>query len=290
MAAWMVMVKLADHANDDGVCWPSQTTIAARTGLSRQTVNKVINELERRGMLRKVQQKTRRGCVYQLQFEADIKETVPQRSQEDVKYVDTLPVEAVKHVDTLSVEDVKHVDILPAEAVKHVDTEPSVLESSRRIEPSFLVDFSQNADHTTQAETRTPNGVPTKEKKTDPSRGTRLPDPFFLTAEMRTWADEHGITPTLDLTFETERFADYWRSAAGAKGRKTDWTATWRNWMRTAFERAQRYNNRENNGQTKRFAFKTAGERQDENFAKLLDAFATDPDFGFVTTDNADGR
>ncbi len=29
-----------------------------------------------------------------------------------------------------------------------------------------------------------------------------------------------------------ERFRDYWRSVPGAKGRKLDWAATWRNWVR----------------------------------------------------------
>jgi hypothetical protein len=29
-----------------------------------------------------------------------------------------------------------------------------------------------------------------------------------------------------------QRFADYWHGVAGAKGRKADWLATWRNWVR----------------------------------------------------------
>ena len=33
---------------------------------------------------------------------------------------------------------------------------------------------------------------------------------------------------------EAEKFRDYWTSVAGAKGRKTDWHATWRNWCRNA--------------------------------------------------------
>jgi hypothetical protein len=33
---------------------------------------------------------------------------------------------------------------------------------------------------------------------------------------------------------ETDRFVDYWRSVAGTKGRKLDWIAVWRNWMRRA--------------------------------------------------------
>lgn len=33
---------------------------------------------------------------------------------------------------------------------------------------------------------------------------------------------------------EAEKFADYWHGVAGAKGRKADWPATWRNWCRNA--------------------------------------------------------
>jgi hypothetical protein len=34
-----------------------------------------------------------------------------------------------------------------------------------------------------------------------------------------------------------EAFCDYWQGVPGAKGRKTDWAATWRNWMRREHER-----------------------------------------------------
>jgi len=35
---------------------------------------------------------------------------------------------------------------------------------------------------------------------------------------------------------EHAKFCDYWRAQPGAKGRKSDWPATWRNWMRRAAE------------------------------------------------------
>ena len=64
------------------------------------------------------------------------------------------------------------------------------------------------------------------------ARGTRLPTPFMLTADMRDWAK--GSVPLVDIKFETEKFCDYWRSAPGQRGIKLDWVATWRNWMRSA--------------------------------------------------------
>lgn len=69
-------------------------------------------------------------------------------------------------------------------------------------------------------------------------RGTRLPDDFAVTAEMVAWVREKF--PYLDGRAETERFRDHWISTAGQKGVKLDWEATWRNWMRTAAERAPR--------------------------------------------------
>lgn len=87
--------------------------------------------------------------------------------------------------------------------------------------------------------TRTPNppipnspSLPRRDRKL----GTRLPDDFAVTAEMVTWFRER--CPHVDGRAETEKFTDYWRGKPGKDGRKTDWVATWRNWMRTAEERA----------------------------------------------------
>lgn len=38
----------------------------------------------------------------------------------------------------------------------------------------------------------------------------------------------------VDWRLEAEKFADYWHGIAGAKGRKSDWPGTWRNWIRRA--------------------------------------------------------
>lgn len=61
-------------------------------------------------------------------------------------------------------------------------------------------------------------------------RGTRIPEPFMLTNDMREWAAIE--TPTVDIDAATRRFVDYWRAETGAKATKLDWVATWRNWLR----------------------------------------------------------
>lgn len=70
-----------------------------------------------------------------------------------------------------------------------------------------------------------------------PRRGTRLPEDFVVSEQMRAWYRDN-VGARINGAAEHEKFMDYWRAAAGAKGVKLDWPATWRNWMRTAMERA----------------------------------------------------
>lgn len=63
-------------------------------------------------------------------------------------------------------------------------------------------------------------------------RGTRLQHPFVLTSDMINWAVEKY--PLVDFNLQTEAFIDYWTSQPGQKGVKSDWVATWRNWIRNS--------------------------------------------------------
>lgn len=51
LAKKMVLIKLADQANDDGLCWPSYQTIAEACQISRRTVIRHIKSLEEDGYL-----------------------------------------------------------------------------------------------------------------------------------------------------------------------------------------------------------------------------------------------
>jgi len=61
-------------------------------------------------------------------------------------------------------------------------------------------------------------------------RGSRLPADWEPSLEMLDWAQAER--PDLDLGQTLEKFRDYWISQPGQKGVKTDWTATYRNWVR----------------------------------------------------------
>jgi hypothetical protein len=61
-------------------------------------------------------------------------------------------------------------------------------------------------------------------------RGTRLPDDWRPSPALRAWTETQAPAAARDT--EVDRFRDYWHAQPGAKGRKADWDATWRNWAR----------------------------------------------------------
>ncbi len=61
-------------------------------------------------------------------------------------------------------------------------------------------------------------------------RATALPKDWELPGDWRDWAAEKR--PDLDLETVADTFRDYWVAKAGKDGRKADWLATWRNWVR----------------------------------------------------------
>lgn len=68
----------------------------------------------------------------------------------------------------------------------------------------------------------------TTSKRTAPA--TRLPADWSPSAEDIEFCIR--MRPDLNVDFIADGFRDYWLAAPGAKGRKQDWAATWRNWVR----------------------------------------------------------
>jgi hypothetical protein len=65
------------------------------------------------------------------------------------------------------------------------------------------------------------------------SRATRLSTDFELPED---WVEFcKSERPDLDAKKTFAEFKDHWIAQAGAKGVKSDWTATWRNWVRRTF-------------------------------------------------------
>ncbi len=92
--------------------------------------------------------------------------------------------------------------------------------------------FRQRSSNVTETVNETPPETDTEQIKKKPSKkenppptgkGTRLPPDWVPL--------EH-----LDLKNEIAKFKDYWAAQPGLRGVKSDWNATWRNWIRRAKE------------------------------------------------------
>lgn len=65
----LVLLALADHADDDGRCWPAQDRLSEMTGLSRATVQRSLVALEELDLLTREPGSGRRSTRYTLAVE-----------------------------------------------------------------------------------------------------------------------------------------------------------------------------------------------------------------------------
>ena len=117
------------------------------------------------------------------------------------------------------------------------ELEPAELEPVNYSPPNPPEGGSDHELSLMPAENLAPEKKPaTSEKTAKPisrQTGCRLPDgwtPQHTTVEKITSQFPHLTRE--ELLAEHECFTDYWVAQPGAKGRKVDWEATWRNWMR----------------------------------------------------------
>lgn len=228
----LMLILIASHANDDGECFPSQTTLAYRSGLSRRTVLRSLAELEERGVINRRQRRrpdgSRSSDTIRLNVHgAPVRPPLAGGNLTDGARV-TFPPQGdnvspgsdnlTRHGDSVS----PHGDNDDAARCPVVTAEP-VIEPIR--EP---VRESSAADAAAQQ--------PGPSAST--ARGTRLPDGWMPKPEtIQQMRDE---CPGVNLEAEHRRFMDYWADQPGAKGRKVRWDSTWRNWIRRANEDTRR--------------------------------------------------
>src|SRR6218665_2786899 len=101
--------------------------------------------------------------------------------------------------------------------------------------PDLATFLSALPDPTRPDPLTTPTGVGVVARNARGARGTRIPDDFTITDQMRAWAAER--CPGMDINLATEKFVNYWQARPGKNGTKLDWFATWRNWLLSDFER-----------------------------------------------------
>jgi uncharacterized protein YdaU (DUF1376 family) len=106
---------------------------------------------------------------------------------------------------------------------KHLSGKSQAIAKQVHLSPSPSPSLSPSLSPTPEKQSL---GVTSAEKQ---ARATRLallscPEDWVL------WCKANR--PDLDPVQTWDRFSDYWKAVPGAKGRKLDWPATWRNWVR----------------------------------------------------------
>lgn len=64
--AKLVLICMADYADDKGKCWPSFQKLSERCDMSRRHVIRVVADLEEMGFLRKVEERPYKPTIYGL--------------------------------------------------------------------------------------------------------------------------------------------------------------------------------------------------------------------------------
>lgn len=209
--AKLVLVALADRANEAGECFPSSRDIIERTGLAERTIRLALRELEAMGALRS-EFRAGRSTIYVVSMTA-------QRGASDAG--------GQEMPGGTTCRGGGHV--MPGRGASDAGEGGTTCPHNPHI---TLIEPSSNPqrDATTLGEPLTLTPEPKAKRE---ATGHRLPVDWHPSADMEGFAVGLG----LNADAVAAQFRDYWHAAPGAKGRKADWAATWRNWCRREAER-----------------------------------------------------
>lgn len=98
------------------------------------------------------------------------------------------------------------------------------------------------------------------------SRGTQLPIDWMPTIDEIEYCKLNR--PDLNWKVVAESFRDYWIAQPGVKGRKTDWFATWRNWVRNQ-RRYDTYTNAKDKSRREAMEILTGKKNADESIIDI---------------------
>lgn len=199
----LVMLCLADYANDEGLCWPSIGSIERKCSVSRSTVKAQLKKLENEGFLsiqrRRKEDGDNENNLYYINVDK-VKFSVEQGGENNPRSKSDLG----QNSDT-----------------PRAKSNPPLGQNST--DPRSKSDPKPSLDPSLQP-SKDPSGSKTRKRK------TRMPAGFHVSAAMREWyAQQAGFTLNVDDA------TNVWCDAMLAKDYQyVDWESAWRNGMRNA--------------------------------------------------------
>jgi len=218
--ARLVLLAIADCANDQGrEAYPSNATLMRKTGLSERGVRQAITDLDRLGELSVEYKSGPRGCNrYRINMHPAQRAGYDQTRQDVPGTRHDMPGERESDPAPHAGDPAPHAGDPAPHAGDPAGDAPEPSENRQRT-------------------VREPSGA-RKRADADKARGSRLPDGWEPDPELIDWARTNA--PSCGRA-DHEAFVDYWHSVPGQRGRKVDWRATWRNWMRTEQQKRSRH-------------------------------------------------
>lgn len=249
-----VLVILATWANQDGVCWGLQQTLASYTGQSVRSVHEHLAALEAEGYIKRHKRYDREGHRRSDAYTLDPNDNY---AIKDWTLVDRDPAPKREAKARRSASG-------QAEDFASRDEAPSgnSLQPNRKISPTqpeesagslFIEERSKERPEKDQGGARARDapdlldgfqdgrsGGQVDQRGEDHAkskRGRRLPADWRPSAAHY----EFGASEELEfdrrqVDFEADKFRDYWLAESGSKTVKRDWDAAFRNWLRRAAE------------------------------------------------------
>jgi hypothetical protein len=140
------------------------------------------------------------------------------------------------------------------------------------IEKGFFIDADTMLapclhDAIPERETERETETETKKETEKKNRATRLNENWEPTDAMIQFCKTER--PELDFKFIADGFRDYWIAQSGAKSRKTDWEATWRNWIRNQRTQAKSYESAKDKNRRDTYEILTGKRNSNESIIDL---------------------
>jgi hypothetical protein len=224
-SAKSVLISLADNANDHGYCWPSLSTICRRTCLGKTAVCSALNLLERSGLITRVSEGSGKHNAYWITPDVAVQASLPLEGQ-PVRQANRSASRTSSADEQVNLSATRTPPVRQANPNRFASrTRPVREANTNRKEPSL--EPSLNQERGAHLLAPRPPGV--QSELVDTVRGHRLLPGWEPEANDQTLA-LNLLGP--DWREALAMFRDHFTSAPGAKGRKVDWSATFRVWVR----------------------------------------------------------